>query len=143
MYAIRSYYVQTEPEAGSERVDRIRHTCAHILAQAVTELHPGTRLWVGPVVEHGFYYDMDIPERLSEEQLGAIEARMTEIVRRDLPLRRTEISKDEARTLWAGDKYKNAILDNLPEDAVITTFSQGEFTDLCRGPHVERTSECP
>ncbi|MDY0058783.1 MAG: threonine--tRNA ligase [Myxococcota bacterium] len=123
-------------------VETIRHSCAHIMAQAVTELYPGTRLWVGPVVEHGFYYDMDVPVRLSEEDLPKIEERMHEIVRADLPLVREDVGLQRAKELWTGDKYKNAILDQLSADAVITTYTQGSFTDLCRGPHVARTGEC-
>ena len=129
-------------QAAQDRLFEMRHTCAHVLAQAVSELFPETRLWVGPVIEHGFYYDMDIPERISEEQLPEIEARMKEIAQRDLPLVRKEISRDEARRLWEGDPFKNAVLDGLEEDALITTYEQGGFLDLCRGPHVDSTGEC-
>ena len=134
--------MSAEEKPQDDPLYRIRHTCAHILAQAVTELYPGTRLWVGPVVEHGFYYDMDVPERITEEQLPAIEQRMREIVAQDLPLVRTEIPLERARELWQGDRYKNAILDGLDADAVISTYTQGGFTDLCRGPHAAGTGAC-
>ncbi len=133
---------KVQSEQRDDRIHRIRHTCAHILAQAVSELYPGTRFWVGPVVEHGFYYDMDVPERISEAELQGIEAKMREIVERDLPLVREEITMDQAREMWAGDKYKNAILDGLGDDETISVYRQGDFVDLCRGPHAASTGEC-
>ncbi|MBM4319493.1 MAG: threonine--tRNA ligase, partial [Deltaproteobacteria bacterium] len=133
--------VEVAPQV-DQPINRIRHTCAHILAQAVSELHPGTRLWVGPVVEHGFYYDMDIPERISEEHLPQIEQRMREIVEQDLPLLRNEVPLDRAREMWQGDRYKNAIIDGLDPGATISTYTQSSFTDLCRGPHTDSTGLC-
>lgn len=117
------------------------HSTSHIMAQAVKRLFPGAKLGVGPAIEEGFYYDFDLPRALSEEDLPFIEEEMQKIIREDIPFRRREVTKDKARKIFAqrGEKYKLEILDDI-EDDVVSIYEQGEFVDLCRGPHVPSTS---
>ncbi|BBL78763.1 threonine--tRNA ligase [Rubrobacter xylanophilus] len=116
----------------------LRHSTAHAMAQAIMELYPGSRLTIGPPVDDGFYYDIEVNGRISEEDLPRIEERMREIVERDLPIRREEVSKEEARELYRDNPYKLELLDEIPEDRV-SIYRQGDFFDLCRGPHVPST----
>jgi threonyl-tRNA synthetase len=124
-----------------------RHTTAHVLAQAVRRLYPGTHLAIGPVIEDGFYYDMDVrdeagrPVRLAAEDLPRLEAAMAEVVAEDLPVSREVIGRERARALFAaaGEEFKVEIVDGLPADAEVTLYRQGEFADLCRGPHLPST----
>ncbi len=149
-----SIVTKRDPEA----LRLVRHTLAHVLAQAARDhfVAKGYRaervkLGVGPVIEDGFYYDMDLPESLSPDDLAAIEARMREIVAAKLPLRRYELPREEAleRFQRLGDPYKLELIHDLPEDAPLTFYEQGGaddlggFTDLCRGPHVPNTSDLP
>jgi threonyl-tRNA synthetase len=117
------------------------HSTSHIMAQAVKRLFPEAKLGVGPAIEEGFYYDFDLPRTLSEEDLPWIEEEMRRIIEEDIPFRRREVSKDEAREIFAarGEKYKLEILDEI-EDDTVSIYEQGEFIDLCRGPHVPSTS---
>jgi threonyl-tRNA synthetase len=117
------------------------HSTSHIMAQAVKRLFPEAKLGVGPAIEEGFYYDFDLPRTLSEEDLPRIEEEMRRIIEEDIPFRRREVSKDEAREIFAarGEKYKLEILDEI-EDDTVSIYEQGEFIDLCRGPHVPTTS---
>ncbi len=117
------------------------HSTSHIMAQAVKRLFPGAKLGVGPAIEEGFYYDFDLPRALSEEDLPFIEEEMQKIIREDIPFRRREVTKDKARKIFAqrGETYKLEILDEI-EDDVVSIYEQGEFVDLCRGPHVPSTS---
>uniref|UniRef100_A0A7V4DCY7 Threonine--tRNA ligase n=1 Tax=Candidatus Caldatribacterium californiense TaxID=1454726 RepID=A0A7V4DCY7_9BACT len=117
------------------------HSTSHIMAQAVKRLFPEAKLGVGPAIEEGFYYDFDLPQTLSEEDLPRIEEEMRRIIEEDIPFRRREVSKDEAREIFAarGEKYKLEILDEI-EDDTVSIYEQGEFIDLCRGPHVPTTS---
>ncbi|MBE3595581.1 MAG: threonine--tRNA ligase [Hydrogenibacillus sp.] len=121
----------------------MRHTAAHILAQAILRLYPGTKLGVGPVIEDGFYYDVDPPEPITADDLARIEAEMKKIIAEDLPLVRREVTRDEARRHYAalGDPYKLELIDAIPDGDPITFYTQGEFTDLCRGPHVPSTGK--
>ncbi|HTN08769.1 threonine--tRNA ligase [Agriterribacter sp.] len=117
------------------------HSSAHLLAEAVEAQFPGVKFWVGPPVENGFYYDMDLGDRkVSEEDLAAIEKKMTELAKQGNPFIRKEISKADAVQYFEekGDEYKLDLLQNL-EDGNITFYSQGGFTDLCRGPHIPQT----
>lgn len=117
------------------------HSSAHLMAEAVEFLFPGVKFWVGPPVENGFYYDMDLGGRkITEEDLVAIEKKMVELARQNNPYIRREISKAEAVEYFTekGDEYKLDLLENL-EDGAITFYSQGAFTDLCRGPHIPQT----
>lgn len=118
----------------------LRHSAAHILAEAVKQLYPEVKLGIGPAIEDGFYYDFDRPEGFTPEDLEKIEKRMREIVAADEPFIRTEVSKAEAERVFANEPYKLELIREIPEETV-TTYRQGTFTDLCRGPHVERTGQ--
>jgi threonyl-tRNA synthetase len=121
-------------------VDTIRHSAAHVMAQAVQDLFPGTKLGIGPAIEHGFYYDFDSPHHFVPEDLPRIEARMRQIVEARQPFARAEKGKAEARELLsqAGEKLKIELLEDL-KDAVVSFYGNGSFTDMCRGPHVPDT----
>ena len=118
-----------------------RHTVSHILAQAVKRLYPEAKLAIGPAIDNGFYYDIDLPFSLTQEHLDAIEAEMKKICKEKLPLERFELPRAEARKLMEDkdEPYKVELIDDLPEDAVISFYKQGEFTDLCAGPHLDST----
>ncbi|RTH17380.1 threonine--tRNA ligase, partial [Thermus scotoductus] len=132
-----------------------RHTLAHVLAQAVKELFAekgydpeSVKLGVGPVVEKGFYYDIDAPEPISDEDLPAIEEKMRAIIAKDLPLRRFVLPREVALSRYQGkDPYKTELILDLPEGEEISFYQQGDeaygFTDLCRGPHVPSTGRIP
>jgi threonyl-tRNA synthetase len=122
----------------AEGLEVLRHSTAHAMAQAVLELYPGSKLTIGPPIENGFYYDIEVNGRISEEDLPRIEEKMREVVGRDLPIEREEISKAEAEELYKDNPYKWEIVCDL-EDGDITVYRQGEFFDLCRGPHVPST----
>lgn len=117
------------------------HSSAHLMAEAVEQLYPGVKFWVGPAVDNGFYYDMDLGDRkLAEEDLQTLEKKMNELAKQNNKFERKEISKDEAVNYFTekGDEYKLDLLQNL-QDGEITFYSQGSFTDLCRGPHIPHT----
>ncbi len=117
------------------------HTCSHVLAQAMKRLHPEVKLAIGPSIENGFYYDFDTPEPFSETQLAELEAEMRKICKEKLKLERFELPREEAVKFMEekGEPYKVELINDLPEDAVISFYKQGEFTDLCAGPHVDST----
>jgi len=119
----------------------LRHSASHLMAQAVKRLYPGTRLGIGPAIEDGFYYDMDIPAQIGEEDLKAIEKEMRRISKENLPVTREVLSRQEAEGLFRerGETYKLELISELEGDTV-TVYRQGEFVDLCRGPHVANTS---
>ncbi len=122
--------------------DAFRHTASHILAQAVKRLYPETKLAIGPTIENGFYYDFDHDGSFTPEDLTAIEAEMEKIVRDHYMVERFELPRAEARALMLekGEPYKVELIDDLPADAAISFYKQGEFTDLCAGPHIQNTS---
>ncbi|GIV19396.1 MAG: threonine--tRNA ligase [Armatimonadota bacterium] len=124
-------------------LETLRHSTAHLMAQAVCELFPGTKLAIGPPIEDGFYYDVDPPQPITGEDLPRIEERMREIAERDLPIERIELPRIEALKLVRelGQDYKVEIIEEIPEEETISFYRQGDFIDLCRGPHVERTSQ--
>jgi threonyl-tRNA synthetase len=122
----------------SEGLEVLRHSTAHAMAQAIVELYPGSKLTIGPPIENGFFYDIEVAGRLTEEDLPRIEERMHEIVARDLPIQREEVSKAEAEDLYVDNPYKTQIIEGL-EDGEISVYKQGEFFDLCSGPHVPST----
>ena len=126
-----------------EALEVIRHDTAHILAQAVQELFPGTQVTIGPSIEDGFYYDFARDEPFSTEDFEAIEKRMAEIVDRDLPFVREVWDRNDAIAHFEkmGEKYKAELISDLPEDEVITIYRQGDWIDLCRGPHLPSTSK--
>ncbi len=117
------------------------HTCSHVLAQAMKRLHPEVKLAIGPSIENGFYYDFDTPAPFSEDQLSELEAEMRKICKEKLKLERFELPRAEAVKFMEekGEPYKVELIHDLPEDAVISFYRQGEFTDLCAGPHLDST----
>ncbi len=126
-----------------EALELLRHDAAHVMAQAVQELYPGTQVTIGPVIEDGFYYDFAREEPFTPEDLEKIEARMHEIVKRDLPIRREVWDRDEAIRVFdeLGEKYKVEIIRDLPEGEEISVYRQGDWFDLCRGPHLPSTGK--
>jgi threonyl-tRNA synthetase len=126
--------------ADPEGLEIIRHSASHIMAQAVQNLYPGVKFAIGPAIENGFYYDLDLPEPLKPEDLAKIEAEMGKIVKEDLPFKRTEISKKQALEFFQknGAKYKQELVEGL-QDGSISFYQQGDFIDLCRGPHLPST----
>ena len=126
----------------NERLQRLNHSGAHLLAQAVKHLYPNAKFWVGPVIEEGFYYDIDLGNvTLTEEDLPKIVKEMKKIVKDGKKIIRHELTRQEALEMFKNDEYKIDLIERMPEDEVITCYSQGDFTDLCRGPHVESTKE--
>lgn len=123
-------------------LNTLNHSCAHVLAQAVKHLYPLAKFWVGPVVEEGFYYDIDLGDQtISDDDLPKIEKEMKKICKDGKRIVRHEVSKEEALEEFKDDEYKLDLINGL-EDGTITTYSQGDFTDLCRGPHVETVKLC-
>ena len=138
----------------SNDLARMRHSCSHVMADAVLQLYPGTRLSIGPAIDNGFYYDFDLPKPISIEDLPGIEAKMREIVAKKQPFARSEVSPAEARTIFKHEPFKLELIEGLlagreGEDgealaaapAVLTVYKHGDFVDLCRGPHVANTGE--
>ncbi len=124
-----------------EKLSVLNHSCAHLLAQAVKHIYKDAKFWVGPVIEDGFYYDIDLGDKvLTEEDLPIIEKEMKKCAKDDKLIIRKEISKEEALEEFKDDEYKVDLINNMDEDStVISTYTQGDFTDLCRGPHVKST----
>ena len=123
-------------------LNTLNHSCAHVLAQAVKHLYPQAKFWVGPVVEEGFYYDIDLGgQTISDDDLPKIEKEMKKICKDGKRIVRHEVSKEEALEEFKDDEYKLDLINGL-EDGTIITYSQGDFTDLCRGPHVETVKLC-
>ena len=126
-----------------EGKDVFRHTSAHMLAQAIKRLYPEAKFAIGPSIENGFYYDIDLEERLTMEDLAKLEAEMKKIAKEDLKVERYELPKEEALK-WAkenGEIYKEELINELPEGEIISFYKQGDFTDLCRGPHLPSTKK--
>ncbi len=124
----------------NEKMERIRHSASHVMAEVIQSLFPEAKFGIGPVIESGFYYDFDLPRTLTPEDLPLIEARMAEIIAQDLPFTREEVSKEEARSIFAHQPYKLELIDEIPEE-LMSIYRQGSFVDLCRGPHVSSTGE--
>lgn len=125
-------------------LSRMRHSIAHVLAQAVTETFPGAKLGIGPAIEDGFYYDVELPRPLGEDDLPGLEARMREIIAANMPIVRRVLTPEEARAVFRDQPYKLELIDELEgAGATISTYRQGPFEDLCRGPHVDSTGEIP
>jgi len=131
--------------SGEEALETLRHTTTHVMAQAVKRLFPDAKLGIGPAIEDGFYYDFDVETSFSEEDLARITGEMETIIAEDLPIVRKELSADEARALLTerGETYKLELLDDLEaaEEETISFFEQGDFVDLCRGPHLRSTGQ--
>ena len=124
-----------------EGLHAIRHTAAHVMAQAIQHLFPDVKFAIGPAIANGFYYDLDSEHTFTPENLQAIEKEMAKIVKQNIPLQRAELPRSEALAMFAAkdEKYKVELINDLPEDAVISTYTQGDFTDLCAGPHCPST----
>lgn len=121
-----------------ERLSVLNHSCAHLLAQAVKHLYPQAKFWVGPVIEDGFYYDMDLQDQvIKEEDLPAIEKEMKKIAKDGKRIIKEELTRQQALDLFADDPYKIDLIEHFNENETITAYRQGDFVDLCRGPHVE------
>ncbi|MBP6890450.1 MAG: threonine--tRNA ligase [Veillonella sp.] len=123
--------------------DTLRHSASHVMAQAIKRLWPDAKLAIGPAIENGFYYDIDMEHVLTPEDLAKIEDAMKKIVKENFPIEKAVMSRDEALKFFADKKedYKVELIQDLPADAVISTYKQGEFTDLCAGPHVASTGK--
>ncbi|RKX76970.1 MAG: threonine--tRNA ligase [Spirochaetes bacterium] len=124
-----------------EKLLKLRHSTAHVMAEAVLQLFPDAKLGIGPPIENGFYYDFDLPSSLTPDNLEEIEKRMKEIVKQNHSFKRKIVSKAEARELFKNQPYKIELLDELPDNEEISVYEQGGFTDLCKGPHLDNTSE--
>ena len=127
-----------------ESLNTLNHSCAHMMAQAVKHLYPNAKFWVGPVVEEGFYYDMDLGDvMLTDEDIAKIEKEMKKVAKSGCKIYRREISKAEALEMFKDDPYKIDLINNMDEDTqTISCYDQGDFTDLCRGPHVDNVKLC-
>ena len=126
-----------------EKLSVLNHSCAHLLAQAVKHLYPQAKFWVGPVIEDGFYYDIDLGDvTLTEEDLPKIEKEMKKISKDGKRIVRHELTKEEALEMFKDDPYKIDLISRMDEnETTISCYTQGDFTDLCRGPHVETVKE--
>ncbi|HLC30728.1 MAG TPA: threonine--tRNA ligase [Dehalococcoidia bacterium] len=128
----------SEEEHSHDFLDIMRHSMAHIMAEAVLSLFPDAKFGIGPTTEHGFYYDIDLPRPLTPEDLESIDKKMRERIAQDVPFTYEDVAKDAARKLFAGQPYKLEIIDAIADEKV-RIYTQGSFTDLCRGPHVPST----
>lgn len=124
-----------EYDNSEKALEIIRHSTAHLMAQAITELYPNSQFFVGPVVDEGFYYDFRVDEKIGEEDLKTIEKKMKELIKKKYKIEKYELSKDEAMKKFANDDLKQAVMSRIP-DETLSIYKQGEFEDLCRGPHV-------
>ncbi len=131
--------IEIVTERSPEALDILRHSAGHIMAEAVKDLFPTVRFGIGPSIEDGFYYDFDVERPFTPEDLEAIEERMRQIVAEEKRFERAELDKLEALDAFEGQPYKRELIEDLPEDATISTYTQGAFTDLCRGPHIPHT----
>ena len=127
----------------AEALELVRHSTSHLMAQAVKELYPSAEVTIGPAIENGFYYDFKFERAFTPEDLEKIEARMKELVKKDIPIERYELPRDEAVAYFKGigEEYKAEIISEIPAGEVISLYRQGDFTDLCRGPHVPSTGK--
>jgi threonyl-tRNA synthetase len=124
----------------NEQLERMRHSASHVMAEAVQSLFPQAKFGIGPIIENGFYYDFELPRPLTPEDLPVIEDKMREIIGQDMPFDSREMTKDEARKLFANQPYKLELIDDIT-DTRVTVYEQGSFADLCRGPHVSSTGQ--
>ncbi|MDD3452783.1 MAG: threonine--tRNA ligase [Bacilli bacterium] len=125
-----------------EKLSVLNHSCAHLMAQAIKHLYPKAKFWVGPVIEEGFYYDIDLAdESISEDDLDKISREMKKISKDGKRIVKNELTKEEALEKFSEDEYKLDLINNMDENTIITCYTQGDFTDLCRGPHVDTVKE--
>ncbi len=122
-----------------EKLSILNHSCAHLMAHAIKHLYPNVKFWVGPAIKEGFYYDIDLDEKINEEDLEKITKEMKKIVKSDKLIKRVELSKEEALETFKDNPYKIEIINDIKEDELITAYIQDDFIDLCRGPHVKST----
>mgnify|MGYP001022810450 FL=1 len=125
----------------NKALETVRHSLSHVMAEAVTILFPGTKFGIGPAIDNGFYYDMELPRPITDEDLPAIESSMRKIINEGREFTRREVSREEAKKLFADQPMKLELIDELPEGEIISVYEQGAFRDLCRGPHVATTKE--
>ncbi len=129
-----------QPTEENKKLEILRHSAAHVMAEAVQSIFPDAKFGIGPAIENGFYYDFDLPRSLTSDDLPIIEAKMSEIIASDVPFVRQEVTKEEARRLFAAQPYKLELIDEIPDEKV-SLYRQGLFVDLCRGPHMSSTGE--
>ena len=122
------------------RLERVRHSASHVMAEAVQSMFPDAKFGIGPSIEDGFYYDFDLPRSLTPEDLPQLEALMRRVIEADVPFIEEQVDKEEARRIFADQPYKLELIDDIDEDR-LGVYRQGSFTDLCRGPHVKSTGE--
>ncbi|HDC4052634.1 TPA: threonine--tRNA ligase [Staphylococcus aureus] len=127
--------------SSEEALEVLRHSTAHLMAHAIKRLYGNVKFGVGPVIEGGFYYDFDIDQNISSDDFEQIEKTMKQIVNENMKIERKVVSRDEAKELFSNDEYKLELIDAIPEDENVTLYSQGDFTDLCRGVHVPSTAK--
>ena len=126
----------------NEELHVLNHSCAHLMAQAVKHLYPQAKFWVGPVIDEGFYYDMDLGDAsIKEEDFEKIEREMKKISKDGKRIVKIELTREEALEMFKDDEYKIDLINNMEDDTLITAYKQGDYTDLCRGPHVETVKE--
>ena len=130
---------EKEKTEAAEKLDMMRHSTAHVMAEAVQSMFPDAKFGIGPTIEDGFYYDFELPRALSPDDLPVIEAKMKEIVKANAAFTKTMVNKEEARKIFANQPYKLELMEELPGDEV-TIYRQGNFTDMCRGPHIRYTA---
>ena len=130
-------------KADKEGLFTLRHTAAHVMAQAIQHLYPGTKFAIGPAIDDGFYYDLESDHVFSQEDFAVIEKEMAKIAKANLPIEKKILSRNEALEFFRSrnQDYKVILIQDLPEDAIVSTYTQGDFTDLCRGPHVRSTGK--
>ncbi|MEA1915189.1 MAG: threonine--tRNA ligase [Campylobacterota bacterium] len=129
---------QIKADSSPEALEILRHSTAHLMAQAIKELYPEAQFFVGPVVKEGFYYDFKVDSSINDDDLITIEKKMKELAGKKMPIERYEVSRDEIQAKFADDELKQMVLKNIPDDT-LTMYKQGDFEDLCRGPHVPNT----
>ncbi len=123
-----------------EKLNTLNHSCAHLLAHAVKHLYPEAKFWVGPVIDDGFYYDIDLGDKvINAEDLDKISKEMKKIVKSNKLIKRIELTREEALDMFKDDPYKLDLINNMEDGTNITAYKQDDFIDLCRGPHVEST----
>ncbi len=131
---------QQQQQTDEERIEIMRHSASHIMAEAVLSVFPDARFGIGPAIEDGFYYDFELPRPLNPDDLPALEAQMSEIIAANMPFVRSEVDREEARRLFASQPYKLELIDDIQDD-MVSLYRQGVFVDLCRGPHVASAGE--
>ncbi len=130
-----------QKEPVEEKLEKVRHSMSHVMAEAVLQMFPQAQIAIGPAIDNGFYYDFELPRALSSEDLEEISQRMKTIIHENKEFKRIVVSRDEARKMFAGQVYKLELIDAIPENEEVSLYNQGGFTDLCRGPHVASTKD--